>query len=691
MSRAEFFASNLRQAFWSDARRLMSAVLSAAPALLFGLRMWIAVCVALYIAFWLELDNAYWAGTSAAIVCQPRLGASLRKGWYRMVGTIVGAVAIVVLTACFPQNRVAFLLGLALWGAACALVATLLRNFAAYAAALAGITAAIIASDQLGAVGGLNGQAFTLAIARASEICIGIVCAGVVQAATDFGGAARRLAAQLAPIAAEIIGRFTSTLLLAGSELPDTRVDRRGLIGRVAALDPVIDEALGESAQLRYHSPVFQMTMDGLFTALASWRTVATRLERLPHDQARAEAGAVLQLFPAALRSAPLLGEPTRWVEQPASLRLGCDEAVRALRVLPTDAPSLRLLADQAADIFSATSQALLMLGFLVDDPAGPNPPRGRVRLRVPDWLPALVNAARAFVTIGLAALFWIVTAWPNGAGAITFAAIAVIVFSPRAELAYATTMNFMAGTALATAFAAIILFALLPKLASFGAFSLAIGLVLVPAGALMTQPWQNVMFTAMTINFVPLLAPANQMTYDPLKFYNASLAIVVGVGTAALAYRLLPPLSPALRTRRLLALSLREMRRLTTGSIPETANEWQSRIHSRLSVLPEQAEPVQRSQLLAALSVGTEIIHLRRIAPRLVEPLGLDAALRAVADGNSAVAAEHLAELDQQLATLPGGDGPGRQIRLPLRASIVALAEALTRHAAYFDGGAAG
>src|SRR5580700_8711791 len=158
MSRAEFFASNLRQAFWSDARRLMSAVLSAAPALLFGLRMWVAVCVALYIAFWLELDNAYWAGTSAAIVCQPRLGASLRKGWYRMVGTVVGAVAIVLLTAAFPQDRGPFLIGLALWGAGCALVATQLRNFASYAAALAGYTAAIIASDQLGATGGPNGQ-----------------------------------------------------------------------------------------------------------------------------------------------------------------------------------------------------------------------------------------------------------------------------------------------------------------------------------------------------------------------------------------------------------------------------------------------------------------------------------------------------------------------------------------------------
>src|SRR6266702_4208793 len=168
---------------------LANALRAAGPPLLFGLRLWASVCLALYVAFWLELDNPYWAGASAAIVCQPHLGASLRKGWFRMIGTVVGAVAIVVLTACFPQDRAAFLIGLALWGAACALVATLLRNFAAYAAALAGYTAAIIASDQLGATGGVNGQAFMLAITRVSEIWIGIVCAGIVLAGIDFGAA----------------------------------------------------------------------------------------------------------------------------------------------------------------------------------------------------------------------------------------------------------------------------------------------------------------------------------------------------------------------------------------------------------------------------------------------------------------------------------------------------------------------
>jgi uncharacterized membrane protein YccC len=70
-----------------------SAIRPAGPALFSGLRLWVAACLAPYVAYWLEPDNAYWAGTSAAIVCQPSLGASLRKASFRMIGTVVGAVA----------------------------------------------------------------------------------------------------------------------------------------------------------------------------------------------------------------------------------------------------------------------------------------------------------------------------------------------------------------------------------------------------------------------------------------------------------------------------------------------------------------------------------------------------------------------------------------------------------------------
>jgi uncharacterized membrane protein YccC len=690
MSRPGLWVTELTQSYRSAERWIAGALRSGAPALLVGLRIWAAVSLALYVAFWLELDNAFWAGTSAAIVCQPSLGASLRKGWFRMTGTVVGAAVIVVLTACFPQDRAAFLVGLALWGAACALVATLLRNFTAYAAALAGYTAAIIASDQLDATGGVNGQAFMLAVSRTSEICIGIVCAGIVLAATDFGGAQRRLAALLAALSAEIVGRFTSSLSLAGPEPPETQSMRREFTRRIIALDPVIDGAIGESSRLRYHSPTLQASVDGLFTALAAWRTVAATLIRLPQEKAQREVDVVLRTLPLELRAAPAEGEPTHWFADPSRLLRVYEAAVRALIALPAETPSLRLLADHTAELLVGMSRALCGLALLVDDPTRSVRRRRSFPIRVPDWLPSVINAGRAFVTIGAVELVWIVTGWPNGASAVTFAAIGVILFSPKADQAYTAVMSYMVGSGLTAAFAAIVEFAVLPGMATFASFSIAIGLVLVPAGALMVQPWQPAMFTAIATNFVPLLAPTNQMSYDTPQFYNASLAILSGIGAAAISFCMLPPLSPALRTRRLLALTLRDLRRLAAGRIPRVSEDWEGRMYSRLSVLPDAAEPSQRALLVTALSVGIEIIQLRRIARRLDLDSDLDAALEAVVLGNSALATARLARLDLTLTSLPDA-GTGTSAALLARARILAMLEALTQHVSYFDGGTPG
>ena len=138
---------------------------------------------------------------------------------------------------------------------------------------------------------------------------------------------------------------------------------------------------------------------------------------------------------------------------------------------------SLRLLADQTAKVMAGISDALNGLALLVAAPVS-LVPRGRgFRLRVPDWLPSLVNAGRAFVAIGIVELFWIVTEWPNGAFAITFTAIVVLLLAPQGDRAYAAAMRFMIGSVLGTVFTAIIAFAVLPGLETFEAFSLAIGL----------------------------------------------------------------------------------------------------------------------------------------------------------------------------------------------------------------------
>jgi uncharacterized membrane protein YccC len=167
-------------------------------------------------------------------------------------------------------------------------------------------------------------------------------------------------------------------------------------------------------------------------------------------------------------------------------------------------------------------------------------------------------------------------------------------------------------------------------------------------------------------------------------------LSFVAGVGAGAVAFRLLPPLPPAVRTRRLLSLTLRDLQRLTRrGPIPRTANEWKGRIYSRLSAMPEQAEPLQRAHLMAALSVGAGIIRLRRVAHRFDQDVELDAALDAVARGDSVIATERLARLDQKLAAVPS-TRPGAPVRLRARGIILAMSEALAQHAAYFNSGMA-
>jgi uncharacterized membrane protein YccC len=667
---------------------LADALANARAPLLFGFRLWASVCLALFVAFRLELDNPFWAGTSAAIVCQPQLGASLRKGWFRMIGTVVGAVTIVVITACFPQDRTGYFALLALWGGLCAFAATVLRNFASYAVALAGYTAAIVGADTLGATGGASSEVFMLAIFRASEICIGIVCAGIVLAGTDLGGAERRLAASLANLAADIAGGFTRMLALAGPQLPNTQAERRDFVRRVIGLDPMIEQALGESNRLRFRSTTLQSAVQGLFAALVGWRNVARHLKGLPDDMRQRGVESISPGIPSELRSAGEPSSPKRWTADPTSLRRVCEVGERTLLTLTTDTPSQRLLADETAKVLNGMACVLDGLALLVDAPSRTPTGDRNVPPGVADWLPAVVNGARAFVTIGAVELLWIATAWPNGGLAIVFAAVAVLLLSPKGDLAYQGALAFALATAGGIVAAAIMKFAVLPAVETFPTFCAAIGLFLIPVGFAMARsrtPAQMAVFGAMGVNFLPLLSLTNPMIYDTAQFYNSALAIFVGCGVVPLAFRLLPPVSPALRTRRLLALTLRDLRRLAISHPSLRSADWESRMYDRLAALPDQAEPLQRAQLLAAASVGTDINHLRHLVPRLGAAIELGAALAPFARGNSTAAIARLHELDHHLASDPDMAAEANDA-LRVRGRIVAISDMLAEYGSYFD-----
>jgi hypothetical protein len=109
--------------------------------------------------------------------------------------------------------------------------------------------------------------------------------------------------------------------------------------------------------------------------------------------------------------------------------------------------------------------------------------------------------------------------------------------------------------------------------------------------------------------------------------------------------------------------------------------------MYGRFAALPDQAQPLERSQLMAAFSVGSEIIQLRHIGSRLELETALDSALEALAQSHSAIAVERLASVDKLLASRPGA----APAVLRARGLILAISALLTQHAACFDAGESG
>src|ERR1700740_118460 len=116
--------------------------------LIFALKTFVASMLALVVALALDLPRPYWAMATVYITSQPLAGATSSKAVYRVLGTVIGAVA------------------------AGAMVPTLLdRQPRSYGFMLAGYTAALIGFPAVSEPGSM----FDLALARVEEITLGIV------------------------------------------------------------------------------------------------------------------------------------------------------------------------------------------------------------------------------------------------------------------------------------------------------------------------------------------------------------------------------------------------------------------------------------------------------------------------------------------------------------------------------------
>src|SRR5258708_36155476 len=151
----------------------------------------------------------------------------------------------------------------------------------------------------------------------------------------DFGGARHRLGNIFAGLSAGIAAGFASALAIARPDPSDKQHTPQEFLSHVIALDPLIDQTIGESSQIRHHSGVLQNATGGLLAALAAWYAVIRWLAWMPATERRQEAAAILEIVPQDLRSGTGPGMAAGLLADPDGFHRLCLTTAQRMTDLP--------------------------------------------------------------------------------------------------------------------------------------------------------------------------------------------------------------------------------------------------------------------------------------------------------------------------------------------------------------------
>ena len=162
--------------FVQSVRRTVAIAGFPLSAWAFALRIWAAMMVALYAAFWLQLQSASTAAITVGILALQTRGQTYHKAVYRVIATVIGVVASFVIAGLFPQTRELFMVGFAGWLGLCVYAGGLLDGNRAYGAVLSGYTVALVAVTQIDSPQDI----FFAGVNRGAAIVVGIAALALV-------------------------------------------------------------------------------------------------------------------------------------------------------------------------------------------------------------------------------------------------------------------------------------------------------------------------------------------------------------------------------------------------------------------------------------------------------------------------------------------------------------------------------
>lgn len=511
----------------------------------FGVRIWVAVVVALAASFWLELEVPASAAVTVAILAVPTRGGALDKARFRLAATIIGVTASIVIVALFSQTRDLMLAAFAVWVGLCVCAAGLLDGNHAYAAVLSGYTVALIAIQQLDA----PEHVFESGMARGAAIAVGVAAIAVVNDLLAAPESFPQLASQLAALHA----RVRDYAKPVPRDRATDAATAAGLLRDIAALRPEIASLATESAR-------------------GSIRSAAAR-------------SAVVALVAAvhAARALKAVGAPT-------------DPAMGDMIAATLQSPALAAASREFLRRISEVREGLAALE------AGHRPHSG---WRMPLFRSRVIAAAaglRAAAYLVLASGFFVLAGWPSAEVSLSLVALVIGLGAVTPNPPGFTVAAFVAAP-IAAVLAGTLEFLILDGVTEFPLLALALAPFVIGTMVVATRPHPMVASLGRLnlIFILVILSPSNPQSYDANSFLFVVLFLCTGIGLLLAAQTLIPPESIERRQRWIMASVRRDFEHVLSSRDRRLApEEAMFRDAARIGQIPASGASAQDSAILA-------------------------------------------------------------------------------------------
>jgi uncharacterized membrane protein YccC len=582
----------------------------------FGIRIWLAVVVALAASFWLELEVPSTAAVTVAILAEPTRGRALDKALFRLIATVIGVTVAIVIAALFSQTRDLLLAAFAIWIGLCVYAAGLLDGNRAYAAVLSGYSVGLIAIQQIDA----PDQVFQSGMERGAAIAVGIAAIALVNDLLAAPDNHPQLASRLAALHLRI-GDYAKALVRDAAADVTTAA---GLLGDIAALHPELTSLAMESASGSIRSTTARSTAVALVAQVHAARVLSTVVASTA-PTVRTSIAAALDPQDAAtsdLATAP--STPEHWALREVLQR---DHEVR----------------DGLAALRSGTP---VQLGW-----------------RAPLYRSQRTAAAegiRAALCVALASIFFVLAGWPSASSALFLVTI-VRGLGATTPNPQAFAINALIAAPIAAVLAGTLEFLILDGVTEFPLLAMALAPFMIVA--VLAMRWPHPMVAALgrlnLIFILDIFSPNNPQPYDPNTFLFSVLFLISGIGVLLAGQLLFPPPSGETRLAWLLASARSELDHLLSRRDRRWApEEAMFRDAMRIAQVAgvTRGSPQQRAALTEALSCFDQAGAIRLGHADLAR-LAADPGSQIVANAKAALSACNPQRIRDAARSLGGSD----------------------------------